>query len=278
MSSDLLESSEAARCFSTRRPLTHSSDSSREGLAVKATQPCSAPQCERPLIARGLCIMHYRRWQKRGTVDAPPSRIKYCSTTGCEDRCKGNGLCANHYRRQVKRSAPECSIIGCVRRCKTSQGEYCEPHYRRVHRGQPLDIPSPLGGRPCVVEDCSRLATMRDAGGLCAKHYLRKRIRGAADFEFAGLNHPNWTGDSPSYEAAHKRVRRTKGPARSFDCVDCNGRARHWSYRHDDPAELWSDEVRAWYSTSLDSYEPRCVRCHHLFDRTWIARRAEAAL
>lgn len=38
MPSDLLESSEAARCFSTRRPLTHSSDSSREGLAVKPTQ------------------------------------------------------------------------------------------------------------------------------------------------------------------------------------------------------------------------------------------------
>lgn len=38
MSPDLLESSEAERCFSTRRPLTHSSDSSREGLAMEPTQ------------------------------------------------------------------------------------------------------------------------------------------------------------------------------------------------------------------------------------------------
>lgn len=45
---------------STAGGLTHSSDLTREGLAVKATRTCSVEGCSLPHHARGLCRKHYR--------------------------------------------------------------------------------------------------------------------------------------------------------------------------------------------------------------------------
>jgi hypothetical protein len=67
---DLVESNEAVGWWNTQRPLTHSSDLSREGLAVHATQTCSVDGCERPVQARTLCNPHYKSAQRSGTL--PP--------------------------------------------------------------------------------------------------------------------------------------------------------------------------------------------------------------
>jgi hypothetical protein len=77
--------------------------------------------------------------------------------------------------------------------------------------------------------------------------------------------HTQWQGAAVSYDGLHKRLRKERGPADAHDCIDCGRQAAHWSYDHSDPDErLGSDGP---YSVDLDRYDPRCSRCHILFDR-----------
>lgn len=61
--------SEAARCGNTERPLTHSLDSTEEGLAMQATRPCAADGCDTPAYCKGWCSKHYQRVHKYGSPD-----------------------------------------------------------------------------------------------------------------------------------------------------------------------------------------------------------------
>ena len=61
--------SEAARWWNTERPLTHSLDSTEEGIAMQATRPCSADGCDRPTYCKGLCTMHYQRQRNYGDLN-----------------------------------------------------------------------------------------------------------------------------------------------------------------------------------------------------------------
>lgn len=64
-----------------------------------------------------------------------------------------------------------------------------------------------------------------------------------------------------SYWAAHSRVRRERGPASMYDCVECaQFRADEWAYAG------WSlfeqaDEHNVW-SPFPEDYDPLCRRCH----------------
>jgi hypothetical protein len=61
--------SETARGSNPERPLTHLSDLTGRGLAVKATRVCSVDECGRTdRIVRGMCWAHYMRWWKYGDV------------------------------------------------------------------------------------------------------------------------------------------------------------------------------------------------------------------
>ncbi|QBP30215.1 hypothetical protein KDW77_gp01 [Mycobacterium phage Pinnie] len=85
-----------------------------------------------------------------------------------------------------------------------------------------------------------------------------------------GDTRAHWRADVVTYIGAHDRCRRDRGPAKSHQCVDCGGPARHWSYNHDDPNELVGPQGRGTtaYPYSLDPahYSPRCSSCHTLFD------------
>lgn len=86
----------------------------------------------------------------------------------------------------------------------------------------------------------------------------------------AGLfrgDHPKWIGDRVSYDGAHTRCRRYRGPARAHACIDCHRPALEWSFSHETPAgrTLYDDEGRP-YSADPADYEPRCRRCHKLYD------------
>jgi hypothetical protein len=58
------------------------------------------------------------------------------------------------------------------------------------------------------------------------------------------------------YKALHNMVSRAKGPAKLHKCIDCDDEAVDWSTIHgkdgNDPNE----------------YEPRCKRCHILYDKS----------
>jgi NAD-dependent SIR2 family protein deacetylase len=58
----------------------------------------------------------------------------------------------------------------------------------------------------------------------------------------------------PSYDVWHKRVRKARGPASDYACVDCGEPAEDWSTAN--PA---SDDVRV-------RFQPRCRKCHRRHD------------
>lgn len=73
-----------------------------------------------------------------------------------------------------------------------------------------------------------------------------------------------------AYRSMHSRLRRWRGPASDFVCVDCKTKqAREWSYDRTGIEEMTEDVngVTIRYSLDLDSYSPRCSTCHHAHDR-----------
>ena len=62
---DLLECRRGRGAGNTDRPLTHSLDSTKEGLGMNPTQ-CALIECDRPRQSKGYCLMHYKRWRRWG--------------------------------------------------------------------------------------------------------------------------------------------------------------------------------------------------------------------
>lgn len=159
-----------------------------------------------------------------------------------------------------------CVIPACGRRARTLNRTLCTTHYNRTKTGQSMDDPVRPYKRehlPCVVDGCPNLDVA--SHGHCTTHILRLRRHGSTDARPQHeTDHPRWSGDNASYSAVHQRVRKAKGPASDHRCVDCGGRAEHWSYTQDDPNEMQS--TFGAYSTDAARYVPRCVRCHKRFD------------
>jgi hypothetical protein len=82
-----------------------------------------------------------------------------------------------------------------------------------------------------------------------------------------------WIG----YGAAHDRLRRDRGPASGYTCVDCGNSAQDWSYNHRDPNEYADSRLnghgtltQVTYSGDGAYYDPRCKPCHTIFDGAMI--------
>ena len=156
-----------------------------------------------------------------------------------------------------------CLVEGCEN-VHLSLG-YCSVHYQRLRR---TGKPEGVHRQTCSVDGCQG---KHRSNGYCRMHAARaerhgdpQRVRSA--FWLPGENRPNWTGDDVTYRAMHKRVYRYRGPAKAHDCIDCGGKAGHWSYDLADPHER--TDPNGWlYSTDVDHYQPRCASCHLAFDR-----------
>ena len=65
----------------------------------------SCGSCKRDIkiVARGLCRACYQRWNKRGTTDYAPPRVRtFCQIDDCGKPVVSNGLCNMHRQRLLK--------------------------------------------------------------------------------------------------------------------------------------------------------------------------------
>lgn len=71
--------------------------------------------------------------------------------------------------------------------------------------------------------------------------------------------------DQVGYAAVHARLRRGKGKASAFQCIQCGDQAKDWAYDHTDPDERF--DADGPYSLDPDRYHPMCRPCHLALDR-----------
>lgn len=161
-------------------------------MAPTSKRTCTLPDCDRPLIARELCAMHYQRLMLRGTTDPRPSAPPKppCSVEGCGKKSASLGWCAMHYRRwrvnntlddPAPRTRASCSVEGCDSPTKVIKG-YCGRHaYRIEMHGDPGQA-TRLYREPaapdavCEIDDCDRGGLLRR--GWCTIHYQRWQKHG----------------------------------------------------------------------------------------------------
>lgn len=171
-----------------------------------------------------------------------------------------------------------CSVEGCASRFYAKG--YCVKHYSRLqNHGDPLAyLPGAKKRAGCAIDGCER---PYQAQGYCSMHYTRVRKHGDPRHEWVPTGRPP-KADHLGYDAAHRRVRRERGPASQHSCIDCGKPAREWSYRGGDPAELISGSAERRehpgmpYSIKPEFYDPRCTSCHRIFDDTTAGRLRDA--
>ena len=116
-----------------------------------------------------------------------------------------------------------------------------------------------LPARTCSIPGCGNEHV---ALGLCNMHYRRQRYGTPMD------------GPRPRsisrYDAAHDRLRRVNGPARTHLCAHCGEPAVDWAYDHADPDEKVDGNGRRPRTFSVDPahYRALCKKCHRRFDLT----------
>lgn len=201
--------------------------------------------------------------------------MKKCSFEVCDKTARTRGLCSGHYYQHRKgkpltpirvQPAGPCIVEGCGKPRHVAVG-YCGMHNYRVKKYGTVNpdlARKDRRGKKCTIEGCGR---DRYSGirGWCKMHYDRWMRHGDPNKIIVEMG----SGDDITVSAAHKRVEARWGKAHDHVCVDCGGRAAHWSYDHGDPNEKQSDHGP--YSPDTDHYQARCVPCHKTFDLDYIA-------
>jgi HNH endonuclease len=126
---------------------------------------CSVEECDRDVVARGLCRRHYARLQRTGSLEARPYQPRgQCTVEGCDRQSESLGLCSMHRwrvrtygepgpagnitkRRDAAPAAP-CAVEGCDR-LRSHGAAYCHLHRERLRRTGELGPvqPSTVRGR-----------------------------------------------------------------------------------------------------------------------------------
>lgn len=182
-----------------------------------------------------------------------------CSLADCERPLKRKGYCYAHYMKNWRYGTPTPPFGYMLdereprppMRPSTKRPDLTGRRY-----GLLLVIRRVRYGWECRC-DCGRVV-IRKAGGL-----------NRGDNRSCGDRPTHHRTDSAGYGAAHDRVRRDRGRIGLHVCVNCGDPARHWSYNHDDPDELYAEGLSAHpvaYSLKPEHYSPRCVPCHKRYD------------
>jgi hypothetical protein len=209
-----------------------------------------------------------------------------CGFSNCPNPKRTKGLCNAHYLQQwsgkpltpLRVTRTVCTFEGCLQPHRSFG--LCEAHYYQQRRGQNLKPVKTLTRRVkpvpnCEVHGCAAEA-MSHYATMCTKHHTRVRRHGdpsTLNFNIMrGSANPTWVGERVGYTGAHDRVRKSRGHASGYQCVECGSAAAQWAYDHSCPDEKTSK--MGPYSTDLSRYQPMCVSCHKLFDLERIGLRA----
>lgn len=120
---------------------------------------------------------------------------------------------------------------------------------------------NPAHAQPCSVPGCEQLIGRHGGRGWCPRHYQRWTKSGDPQVVDRFRRwHPY-----VRYRAAHARVSKAYGPARNYQCRDCDRPALDWAYDYQDPDEV-QDPRYGRYSLDPFYYRPLCRRCHKRFD------------
>jgi hypothetical protein len=229
---------------------------------------CAVDGCDRSPKdgSRGWCQAHYLRWKSAGDVraDIPiEARTSHasgaiCAVNGCDARASVREWCNAHYQRWRAAGDPQaelpsrsrvessCLIEGCLGPVE-ARG-WCGKHYARWRKhGDPQYERERHA--TCLVADCDKVPR-RPVGGYCEMHYTRWLRHG--DFE---THHPVVKpNDEVSYFLLHERLRKARGKATEYRCVQCGTQAKQWAQLHGaDPC-------------NFDNYVPMCLSCHRKYD------------
>lgn len=113
------------------------------------------------------------------------------------------------------------------------------------------------GQEVLVSTNSLRTGNTRSCG--CLRRDLLTSVRGD--------QHRNWA-EVPTYHGMHIRVRRVRGKASEYTCVDCGGPAEDWSWVHGcpDAVEQNINGYTVTYCAHLDCFAPRDKKCHRRYD------------
>lgn len=142
---------------------------------------CEVDGCERRVLARGWCSMHYERWRRHGDV-AYDGRLPAtgCSVVGCSLPHHGKGLCSVHAYRE--------------RRWGRDDPRFGLP----VEAGRRSPRLRPVNGGTCSVETCDKPSA---AKGWCSAHYTRWRRYGDPE---AASSYGTGTTDRNGYRVVYR--------------------------------------------------------------------------
>lgn len=124
---------------------------------------CTAGDCDRRVIARGMCGKHYSAWQRAGKPsghESVPRAPRACGVAECDLAVYAKGHCPRHYRQllrsgSIREDVPPaaCAVDTCERKAVTRG--WCHGHYTRWSRGADVRAHEPLTRDvidTCVVE------------------------------------------------------------------------------------------------------------------------------
>lgn len=235
---------------------------------------CTVEGCGKALRARGYCTTHWARWRRHGTTDLPPKPVRreICTVPKCQKKAErgfgAESICLPHYMRKYKKGTFGDVAVDEKKIIDPILGKYVTVKLGEI--------------RICQVDGCS---TRADGLRWCKKHATRYRRHGDPEKFIpvdqrdmaTGPRNIHWTGDSATYSAVHQRIRKVRGRASRYQCVDCGEQAKQWSYNRSDANEklgVAETPNPVPYSVSLESYVPRCISCHKKFDLRAIREQA----
>jgi hypothetical protein len=60
---------------------------------------CSVPGCKGVVVARGLCMKHYKQSRRNNAINLE-EKPEHCTHPGCKAKVYSKGLCRKHYNQQ----------------------------------------------------------------------------------------------------------------------------------------------------------------------------------